>query len=157
MVVRILCLFFAVVTSTLVSTSVLSDEGVEIIRELREQSNAAIARHDVAGIQSFLHDDYVISISTGAIERSRDAHISGFAQHFEEFPDVVYIRTPNEIVLSQAFPLAIEEGTWIGTRTTESGEREVGGRYTAAWKNTESGWQIYSELFVALYCKGEDC
>ena len=154
---RILWLFLALPISVLGSTSAQSSEAVESIRELRAQSNEAFARHDVAAIQSFLHDDYVISISTGVIERSRDEHRESTARHFEEFPDVVYVRTPTDIELSEAFPLAIEQGTWTGTRSTDSGEREVGGPYTAAWKNTESGWKIYSELFVALYCKGEDC
>ena len=141
----------------LFSTSGKSSEEAESIRELRMLSNAAIARHDVAGILSFLHDDYVISISTGSIERSRDEHGRSFTEHFEEIPDAVYIRTPTEIELSNAFPLAVEQGNWVGTMTTNSGEREVGGPYTAAWKRTEAGWKIYSELFVALYCTGEGC
>jgi ketosteroid isomerase-like protein len=139
------------------STPGNSSEEAESIRELRMLSNAAIDRHDVPGILSFLHDDYVITISTGSIGRSRGEHGRSFAEHFEEFPDAVYVRTPTGIELSEAFPLAIEQGNWVGTMTTNSGEREVGGLYTAAWKRTEAGWKIYSELFVALYCTGEGC
>ena len=136
---------------------VIADGDAETIRALRLQSNEAIARHDVEAIRSFLNDDYVITISTGSIERSRDGHSRSFAQHFAEFPDVVYVRTPFAITISNAYPLAIEQGAGVGTRTSESGKLESGGEYTAAWKKTDSGWKIYSELFVALYCHGADC
>lgn len=136
---------------------VCADDNVENIRDLRLQSNAAIARHDVAAMQSFLAEDYVISISTGAIERSKEEHGRSFAAHFEEFSDVVYVRTPVRIIISEAYPLAIEHGTWTGSRTTKSGKLDNGGEYTAAWRKTDNGWRIYSELFVGLYCRGRDC
>ena len=133
----------------------LDDE--ESIQASRIAFNEAIARHDIESMKSFLAEDYVISISSGAIERSRDEHIKGFAEHFEQYPDVVYVRTPAEIQVSEAYPLAIERGTWVGTMTTDNGAIEKGGEYTAAWKRSDKGWAIYSELYVGLYCKGEDC
>ncbi len=48
-------------------------------------------------------------------------------------------------------PLAIENGTWVGTMTTPNGGLERGGQYTAAWRKTDGAWKIYSELFVVLY------
>ena len=134
-----------------------ANDDADTIRALRLQSNEAIRQHNVGAIGSYLHDDYVITISTGAIERSRDDHVRGFRQHFSEYPDVIYIRTPDKITLSEAYPLAIEQGTWVGRKTTENGKLENGGEYTAAWRRTDSGWSIYSELFVALYCEGADC
>jgi ketosteroid isomerase-like protein len=142
---------------TLGAAAVHADDDAETIRVLREQSNEAIARHDAEAIGSFLSDDFVITISTGAIERSRDEHVKNFAQHFEEYPDVLYVRTPSQITISEAYPLALEQGTWAGTRTTTNGKLESGGQYAAAWKQTDKGWKIYSELFVALYCNGADC
>lgn len=127
------------------------------IRSMRLQSNEAIARHDAAAVGSFLADDYVITISTGAIERSRKEHVDSFAAHFSQFPDVVYVRTPTTIRISDSYPLAIEHGTWVGSRTTTNGKLESGGEYTAAWRKTDGAWKIYSELFVALYCRGADC
>ena len=134
-----------------------SSDDAALIRELRMQSNEAIARHDVKAIQSYLHDDFVITISNGSIERSREEHGRSFAEHFKDYPDVIYVRTPTEIDISQVYPLAMEQGTWFGKRKTVNGNIEIGGRYTAAWRQTESGWRIYSELFVALYCEGNDC
>ena len=138
-------------------TTAWAKDDAEEIQSIRMQSNEAIARHDVDTLQSYLDDDFVITISTGAIERSRDEHGRSFAAHFDEYPDVVYVRTPSEITLSKAYPLAIEHGTWVGSRTTENGKLENGGQYTAAWRKTDGVWRIYSELFVGLYCNGADC
>ena len=134
-----------------------SPKDVKTIHAARKAFNEAIAKHDIEAMRSFLAEDYVITISTGKIERSRDAHIQSFASHFQQYPDVVYVRNPTEIQVSEAYPLAIEHGTWVGSRSTKSGALKNGGDYTAAWKRTEQGWVIYSELFVALYCEGEDC
>lgn len=130
---------------------------VDAIESLRAEFNEAIARRDLAAMASFLDEDYVITISTGAIERSREASLESFAAHFAEFPDVIYVRTPSEITLSDAYPLAIENGTWVGLRTTKNGPLENGGQYSAGWRYVDGAWKIYSELFVGLYCRGADC
>ena len=150
MILALLVLVFA-------GTTAFAEDDTDKIRALRIESNEAIARHDVDTLQSFLDEDFVISISTGAIERSRAEHGRSFALHFEQFPDVVYVRTPLEIVLSEAYPLAIERGTWVGSRTDKNGKLENGGQYTAAWRKTNGVWRIYSELYVGLYCHGVDC
>jgi len=138
-------------------TTVWAEDDVETIKAHRMESNAAITRHDVNALQSFLDDDYVITISAGAIERSRDEHGRSFALHFEAYPDVVFVRTPSEVTLSEAYPLAIEHGTWVGSGTGVNGKRQNGGEYTAAWRKTDGVWRIYSELFVGRYCRGADC
>ncbi len=146
----------AVTMCLLSEMSFAGDEG-QVIRDLRMQSNEAIKKHDADALKSFLADDYVITISNGAIERSREEHVESFASHFAQYPDVVYVRTPSNIIFSSAYPLAMEQGAWIGSRTTANGRLENGGLYTAAWRKTGAGWKIYSELFVALYCNGDDC
>lgn len=154
---RTLWLIVVIVAAGPDGSIALAQDDIAAIRAARMKSNEAIARHDAKSLGSFLAEDYVITISTGAIERSRDEHVASFETHFSQYPDVVYIRTPASIRISEAYPLAIEHGTWIGTRTTENGKLENGGEYTAAWKNTDGTWLIYSELFVALYCRGEGC
>jgi len=148
---------FVLLVLALAAATVWASDDAEAIHAIRMKSNDAIARHDVVALQSFLDEDFVITISTGAIERSREAHVKSFAQHFEQYPDVVYIRTPSEIALSKAYPLAFEHGTWVGSRTDKNGKLENGGQYTAAWRKTDGVWRIYSELFVGLYCKGANC
>lgn len=154
--------FSVLLTWTLIALAPLNamaqdDDAARTIHALRMQSNEAIARHDTEGIGSFLDEDFVISISVGFIERSKEEHLRSFEQHFAEYPDVIYERTPSSITKSEAFPLAVEQGTWVGTRTTKNVRLEIGGPYTAAWRLTDDGWKIYSELFVALYCHGVDC
>jgi ketosteroid isomerase-like protein len=150
-------LIFTTLVFALVGTTVWAEDDAKAIQTARMKSNEAIARHDVNALQSYLDEDFVITISTGAIERSRDEHGRSFAAHFDEYPDVIYVRTPSKITLSEAYPLAIEHGTWVGSRTTENGKLEIGGQYTAAWRKTDGVWRIYSELFVGLYCNGVDC
>jgi len=149
--------FLALLVLAFGGPTVWAADDVGAIQAIRMKSNAAIARHDIDTLQSVLDEDFVISISTGDIERSRDEHGRSFELHFEQYPDVVYIRTPTEITLSKAYPLAIEHGTWVGSRTSENGKLENGGQYTAAWRKTDGVWRIYSELYVGLYCSGADC
>jgi len=149
--------FLALLVLALTGPTAWGTDDVEAIKTIRMESNAAIARHDVDTLQAVLAEDFVITISTGDIERSRDEHGRSFALHFDQYPDVVYVRTPTEITLSKAYPLAIEHGTWVGSRTSENGKLENGGQYTAAWRKTEGVWRIYSELYVGLYCDGSDC
>jgi ketosteroid isomerase-like protein len=148
---------FTVLVLALGATTAWGSDDAETIQSTRMKSNDAIARHDLDALQSFLDDDFVISISTGAIERSRDEHGRSFALHFKQYPDVLYVRTPSTITLSEIYPLAIEHGTWIGSRTGEKGKLENGGQYTAAWRKTDGVWRIYSELYVGLYCNGPGC
>lgn len=153
---HVISIFVLLITS-MALIAAASPKDVKTIHAARKAFNEAIAKQDTAAMRAFLAEDYVITISNGDIERSRDAHIKSFAAHFEQYPDVVYVRNPTAIQVSEVYPIAIERGTWVGTRTTPSGVMKNGGEYTAAWKRTGQGWLIYSELFVALYCQGEGC
>ena len=84
-------LVFITLVLALCGTAVWADDDAEEIQTIRMKSNEAIARHDVDALQSYLDEDFVITISTGAIERSRDEHGKSFALHFDEYPDVVYV------------------------------------------------------------------
>ncbi len=134
-----------------------ASEDADSIRILRAESNQAIAAHDVDALTRFLDDEYVIAASSGDILPGREENAKSWTGHFVEFPDVVYVRTPAEVTISEAYPLAIENGTWVGSMTTEHGKLEKGGQYTAGWRKVAGVWKIRSELFVALYCHGIDC
>ena len=64
----------ALLVLALAGTTTWAEDDADTIRALRMESNEAIARHDVDALQSYLDEDLVISISTGAIERSRAEH-----------------------------------------------------------------------------------
>jgi ketosteroid isomerase-like protein len=130
---------------------------VTAIKSIRSESNRAIARHDVEAVVTSLDEDYVITISSGEILYGRAPQDESWAGHFAEFPDVVYLRTPAQVTLSNAYPLAVENGTWEGSMTTPNGKLEKGGSYTAMWRKVDGIWKIRSELFVGLICEGVDC
>ncbi len=130
---------------------------VETIKAVRAASNQAIVGQDADAIVSFFDEVYVITTGAGVIESGRDAQVDSWREHFDQFPDVVYVRSPTEVTLSEAGSRAIEIGAWVGTRTAEGGPQKKGGRYTAYWRNAEGNWKIRSELFVTLYCEGADC
>ena len=130
---------------------------VEAIKAVRAESNQAIARQDSDAIVSFFDEEYVITTGSGVIETGRDAQVGSWREHFDQFPDVVYVRSPAEVTVSEGDSRAIEIGAWVGTWTAEEGPQEIGGRYTAYWRNVDGIWKIRSELFVTLYCEGTDC
>ena len=127
---------------------------VAVITELRAESNAAIAAHDVPRIISFLTEDFQITVSTGAAFTGRQEMGRGFTERFAQFPDTIYVRTPELIEISTAAPLASERGRWVG-RWTENGKlQEARGSYQAMWRKTDGHWLLRSELFVSLTASG---
>lgn len=139
------------------SLTAQASEDADSIRSLRAESNQAIAVRDVDALIDFLDSGYVIAASSGDILQGREENAESWTAHFAEFPDVVYVRTPAEVIISEAYPRAIENGTWVGRMTTANGKLEKGGRYTAGWRKVEGVWKIRSELYVSLYCHGVDC
>jgi len=127
------------------------------IRNARDQYNNAIARHDVQAIVSFLDDEYQITTSLGQLTQGRDGEADSWQELFSIRQDVLYVRTPETIEVSDAYPLAAEAGTWVGTWSTPDGGVRTGGRYSAMWRQVDGEWKVRSELFVALYCEGLAC
>lgn len=70
---------------------------------------------------------------------------------------MLYVRTPAEIIVSETYPLAWEQGTWVGTVTNEKDPLRKGGSYASGWRKVDGVWKIRSELFVGLYCEGPGC
>jgi len=134
-----------------------SDTDVEQIHALRRQSNEAIERHDVPGILSFLDDEFQITAGGGALFQGGEQMGAAFAQQFEAFPDVLYVRNIESVEISTPSDEAAEIGTWVGTWTPPSGPHRTGGRYSASWRKSNGSWVIRSELFVTLFCEGADC
>jgi len=127
------------------------------IREARDQYNNAIARHDVQAIMSFIDDEYQITTSLGQLIQGRDGEAAAWQDLFSSRQDVLYVRTPEAVELSNAYPLAAETGTWVGTWSTPDGIVRTGGHYSAMWRQVDGKWKVRSELFVALYCEGLGC
>lgn len=130
---------------------------VAAIREARERSNAAIKRHDVAGVLVELEEDAAVTASNGSQIQGWEAQRTAYGGRFDRFPDVAWIRTPETIRIGADRLFASERGTWIGRWTADGGPVEVHGEYQAMWRRSGGRWRIRSELFVALDCNGPAC
>lgn len=140
-----------------VASPVKAQSAADVIRVRRTQSNAAIARHDVAGTVAFLDVEYQITTGDGTLAHGRSAESEAWVQEFARAADLVYVRTPASIEVSAAGGRAAEIGRWTGSWSTPAGRQEVGGRYAAYWRLVDGTWRVRSELFVTLSCTGAGC
>lgn len=132
-----------------------SDE--QQIRAVRAEFNAAIRRHDVPAILSFLEEGFRVSTSSGEFFSSRQEMGDAFAARFAEFKDALYVRTPDAVDVSVRGVYASETGRWVGSWTTPSGPFRTGGRYAAYWRKSGGRWLLHAELYVPLFCEGTGC
>jgi len=139
------------------SGPVLGQTPADEIRMLREQSNAAIARHDVDGVVTMLDTEYQITVGSGALFQDRAGESEAWAHEFERSADLVYVRTAESIEVSSSGTRAAEIGVWSGSWTTSDGPQQRGGRYAAYWRLVDGSWKLRSELFVTLSCEGSGC
>jgi ketosteroid isomerase-like protein len=147
-----------VLLSTISSASAQSAPDEEQIRNLRAQYNGAIAKHDVSSIVSFLDEDYQVTTSLGDLKQDdRGEEAVSWEALIASREDLLYVRAPESIEVSDDYPLAAEVGTWKGSWSTDDGPVRTGGRYAAMWRKVEGAWKVRSELFVALYCEGSRC
>jgi ketosteroid isomerase-like protein len=149
---KLIIITLCLMIPTLHAAEIASD--LEAIELQRQASNAALAARDVEKFVSFFDDDYIITYGSGLKTLSLDAENKSLKKLFEDHADVNYVRSPTDIHLSKALPIAMENGTWVGGQTLETTYR---GRYSAAWRKTDDIWKIHSELFVTLECDGKSC
>lgn len=124
------------------------------IRALREQSNAAIARHDTVGIAAILSPEVVVLASNSATLVGRAAMIRRFADQFAARPDVWYRRTPTEVTVFPAWQTASESGRWAGSWTDPDGRLAISGSYLAKWRLVDGRWLVESETYAPDQCTG---
>lgn len=124
------------------------------VRRLRESSNAAIARHDTAGIAAILAPNVIVVSSNSVHTEGRDANAQRFAEQFKTRPDVVYRRTPDEVRVFAPWRMASERGRWTGSWTDIDGKLRIGGWYAAKWRQIGGRWMVESETYVPETCVG---
>lgn len=124
------------------------------IRRLRESSNAAIARHDTAGIGATLAEDVIVVTSRSERSIGRAANVASFAAQFAARPDVTYRRTPREVRVYAPWGMASEAGEWSGGWSEPDGKVSIAGRYFAKWRKVGGQWLVESETYVPERCDG---
>jgi ketosteroid isomerase-like protein len=122
----------------------------DLIRDIRNASNQAIAAGDATNFAASLDEDFVVVTGNGSL-LSREAYITAFAKDFEDPQSIRFERIVDSIEISDLVPLAAEHGHWAGR--ISGGQVLFGGTYLAMWRRTERGWKLRSELFIALACK----
>lgn len=58
---------------------------------------------------------------------------------------MIYVRTPQEIIVGETGNLAWEKGKWTATNSPVKG-----GSYSAMWRKTDKVWKLQAEMFVIL-------
>jgi ketosteroid isomerase-like protein len=126
----------------------------QAIRRQRASSNAAIARHDTGGIGAIFADDVVVVTSNSVHAIGRATNLQRFSEQFRTRPDVVYVRTPQQVRVYDAWGMASEYGRWTGSWTDTDGKIRIGGIYFAKWRLRNGSWLVESETFVPERCSG---
>jgi hypothetical protein len=124
------------------------------IRDGRAASNAAIAKHDTAGIGAILAVNVVVVTSNSVHGIGRATNLQRFAEQFRTRPDVIYLRTPDEIRVFDPWGMASERGRWTGSWTDTDGKIRIGGSYFAKWRKQNGRWLVESETYVPETCTG---
>ena len=131
-----------------------SSTDVRAIVAARARSNAAIARHDTAGIAREMMPDVTVVTSTSATGTGVAVNVSRMAAQFARRPDTRWVRTPDSIAVFDVWGVAAERGHWVGTWTEPDGPVVIRGSYEAQWRRQDGRWRIQGELFVPLRCEG---
>ena len=144
-----------VIFGSISATAAESD--VAAILSLRADSNAGLLSHDVDRVLRHTTDDFILvgGVSGGHIGKPvvRQYFLDGFAE-----PDyVTYIRTPDQVTVSDKGDRASERGKWQGVwRNAKSGSL-MSGDYFAHWVKKDGAWFTMAEVYVTLRCSGPIC
>lgn len=132
-----------------------SSPSEELIRLARERFNRAIAEKDAAAIKSFLAPTYHIVTGRSAQNHGEDEEAKRWAEVFRQDPTAIYVRTPREIRVNEAWGLAEELGNWKGNYTADNMPVSASGVYAAKWQRAENGaWVLQAEVFTTMECSG---
>ncbi|SHI03003.1 protein of unknown function [Chryseolinea serpens] len=128
----------------------------QAVRQQRQQSNEAIARHDTASLAQYWLDDIHVLTSRSVSLQGKPANLRAFQQEFRSKEKLIYVRTPATIEVFSSWHMAAEYGRWTGTWTVNGEAIRVSGSYYAKWHYQHDKWKIKSEIFVPAACEGGD-
>jgi len=127
----------------------------DLIRAARERFNIAIQYKDAEAIYALLAPSYHIITGRSTQNHGAEQEKPRWAEVFRTDPTAVYIRTPRQITINEAWGLAEELGNWTGRYTAEGTLVQASGIYSAKWQRTEDGeWVMQVEVFTTLTCDG---
>lgn len=130
---------------------------ITTILALRADSNAGLLAHDIDRVLLHTTEDFILvgGTSGGHVGKSviRRYYVDAFAK-----PDLVtYIRTPDQVTISDAGDHASERGIWQGVWRSSKGGSLMSGEYSAHWMKKDGAWLTLAEVYVTLHCSGPVC
>jgi ketosteroid isomerase-like protein len=134
-----------------------ADSDIAAILSLRADSNAGLLAHDADRVLLHTTDDFILvgGTSGGHVGKLvvRRYYIEGFAN-----PDLVtYVRTPDQVTVSDAGDRASERGKWQGVWRSPKAGSLMSGEYFAHWMKKGGVWVTLAETYVTLHCTGPVC
>ncbi|WP_201984721.1 YybH family protein [Hymenobacter rubidus] len=142
---KIALVLFLSFCAELASAQSQKQHDIVAIKAERDASNKSISEHDVAGIARHWRDDFVVVAGNGSIRVGKDSCIAAWSRSLAARPNVIYVRTPQEIIISETDSLAWETGKWTATNLPIKG-----GNYSAMWRKTHNIWKLQAEVYVSL-------
>lgn len=124
------------------------------IRERRALFNQAIATHDTLRIGNSWMENFLLLTSSDGNITGKHENIESFNRHFKERPDVIYVRTPDQIKVFESWGMASEYGNWEGSWSEGEGKIEIGGTYYAKWHKVDNHWLLRAEIYTPTHCEG---
>jgi ketosteroid isomerase-like protein len=132
----------------------------QAVRTARAAQNRAIAALDTAAVASFWTEDVEIRRGLCVLVTGREAYKKLFnpdSAAIARGEELIYQREPERVEVSAHWPLAYEEGAWVGHLGRADGPPQISGRYAAQWVKRGGRWLIRGEVYVALNCSGAGC
>lgn len=116
---------------------------VQLIRECRMHSNAAIARKDADAVAKYWMADFIQIAGDGSLSKGKTKVLSEWKLMFKQ-SSPLFERLPDEIVINESGTMAWEKGKW------NYKNEKYHGNYSAMWKKVRGEWLTQSELYVSL-------
>jgi ketosteroid isomerase-like protein len=127
------------------------------VRAARAAFNQAIADKDIAAITTLLAPDATLVTGTDStLFNGREAQLSIWQEDFEAAERAIYVRTTDCVSVSPLLPIALETGTWRGTRTDDP-QSFAAGIYSAKWRKADGAWLLEAEIFATESCGAAMC
>ncbi|MCC7119455.1 MAG: nuclear transport factor 2 family protein [Anaerolineales bacterium] len=123
----------------------------ELIRQAREKFNQAIANKDAETIRTLLAPSYRLVTGRSDQFHGQNEEAKRWANVFETDPTTIYVRTPREITINEAWGIAEELGNWQGEYSINGELVHASGVYSAKWQKTKNGnWVLQIEVFTTI-------
>ena len=125
-----------------------------LIRAVRQQFNHAIATHDSTNVADFCTEDYTAVSSRNFEIKGIEGEQKALATEYRTKKEVIYVRTPLQVDVFEAWNMASEIGNWTGQWQENDGLVKLSGTYYAKWHKVKGSWKIRVEVFTPLTCSG---